>query len=160
MRSQKLRMDAGVSVSYTHLGIGQPGGTLEVGVQRTDGAVTGLSIGGAVRLTQTLTCLLYTSSEPEPAPEPAPQCADDGLDVLWYSAPDGVLKSSPTVAALVCLMMQPVSYTHLDVYKRQPSYPCTITGAPVCTYSSFSAAAVQPVRQVCTLCASHHPALL
>ena len=30
-------------------------------------------------------------SEPEPAPEPAPQCADDGLDVLWYSAPDGVL---------------------------------------------------------------------
>jgi len=41
-----------------------------------------------------------------------------------------------------------------------PSYPCTITGAPVCTYSSFSAAAVQPVRQVCTLCASHHPALL
>lgn len=30
-------------------------------------------------------------AEPEPAPEPAPQCADDGLDVLWYSAPDGVL---------------------------------------------------------------------
>ena len=29
--------------------------------------------------------------EPEPAPELAPQCADDGLDVLWYSAPDGVL---------------------------------------------------------------------
>ena len=29
--------------------------------------------------------------EPEPAPEPAPQCTDDGLDVLWYSAPDGVL---------------------------------------------------------------------
>ena len=25
------------------------------------------------------------------APEPAPQCADDGLDVLRYSAPDGVL---------------------------------------------------------------------
>lgn len=24
-------------------------------------------------------------------PEPAPQGADDGLDVLWYSAPDGVL---------------------------------------------------------------------
>ena len=39
----------------TEIGIGQPGGTLEVGVQRTDGAVTGLSIGGAVRLTQTLT---------------------------------------------------------------------------------------------------------
>ena len=30
-------------------------------------------------------------SEPEPAPEPAPRCTDDGLDVLWYSAPDGVL---------------------------------------------------------------------
>lgn len=42
----------------TEIGIGQPGGTLEVGVQRTDGAVTGLSIGGAVRLTQTLTVTL------------------------------------------------------------------------------------------------------
>ena len=42
----------------TEIGIGQPGGTLEVGVQRTDGAVTGLSIGGAVRLTQTLTVML------------------------------------------------------------------------------------------------------
>ena len=30
-------------------------------------------------------------AEPEPAPDPAPQCTDDGLDVLWYSAPDGVL---------------------------------------------------------------------
>lgn len=42
----------------TEIGIGQPGGTLEVGVQRADGAVTGLSIGGAVRLTQTLTVTL------------------------------------------------------------------------------------------------------
>lgn len=42
----------------TEIGIGQPGGTLEVGVQRTDSAVTGLSIGGAVRLTQTLTVTL------------------------------------------------------------------------------------------------------
>lgn len=42
----------------TEIGIGQPGGTLEVGVQRTDGAVTGLSIGGAVRLAQTLTVTL------------------------------------------------------------------------------------------------------
>lgn len=42
----------------TEIGIGQPGGALEVGVQRTDGAVTGLSIGGAVRLTQTLTVTL------------------------------------------------------------------------------------------------------
>ena len=42
----------------TEIGIGQPGGTLEVGVQRTDGAVTGLSIGGAVRLTQRLTVTL------------------------------------------------------------------------------------------------------
>lgn len=49
----------------TEIGIGQPGGTLEVGVQRTDGAVTGLSIGGAVRLTQTLTVTL-----PEPAAAP------------------------------------------------------------------------------------------
>lgn len=49
----------------TEIGIGQPGGTLEVGVQRTDGAVTGLSIGGAVRLTQTLT---VTLPEPEAAP--------------------------------------------------------------------------------------------
>ena len=49
----------------TEIGIGQPGGTLEVGVQRTDGAVTGLSIGGAVRLTQTLTVTL-----PEPADAP------------------------------------------------------------------------------------------
>ena len=39
-------------------GIGQPGGTLEVGVQRTHGAVTGLSIGGPVRLAQTLTVTL------------------------------------------------------------------------------------------------------
>lgn len=30
-------------------------------------------------------------SEPEHEPEPEPQGADDGLDVLWYSAPDGVL---------------------------------------------------------------------
>ena len=43
---------------FTVIGIGQPGGTLEVGVQRTDGAVTGLSIGGAVRLAQTLTVTL------------------------------------------------------------------------------------------------------
>lgn len=49
----------------TEIGIGQPGGTLEVGVQRTDGAVTGLSIGGAVRLTQTLTVTL-------PGPSAAP----------------------------------------------------------------------------------------
>ena len=49
----------------TEIGIGQPGGTLEVGVQRTDGAVTGLSIGGAVRLTQTLTVTL-------PGPADAP----------------------------------------------------------------------------------------
>lgn len=49
----------------TEIGIGQPGGTLEVGVQRTDGAVTGLSIGGAVRLTQTLTVTL-----PGPAATP------------------------------------------------------------------------------------------
>ena len=49
----------------TEIGIGQPGGTLEVGVQRTDGAVTGLSIGGAVRLTQTLTVTL-------PGPAAAP----------------------------------------------------------------------------------------
>ncbi len=49
----------------TEIGIGQPGGMLEVGVQRTDGAVTGLSIGGAVRLTQTLTVTL-------PGPAAAP----------------------------------------------------------------------------------------
>lgn len=49
----------------TEIGIGQPGGTLEVGVQRTDGAVTGLSIGGAVRLAQTLTVTL-------PGPAAAP----------------------------------------------------------------------------------------
>lgn len=49
----------------TEIGIGQPGGTLEVDVQRTDGAVTGLSIGGAVRLTQTLTVTL-------PGPAAAP----------------------------------------------------------------------------------------
>lgn len=49
----------------TEIGIGQPGGTLEVGVQRADGAVTGLSIGGAVRLTQTLTVTL-------PGPAAAP----------------------------------------------------------------------------------------
>ena len=49
----------------TEIGIGQPGGTLEVGVQRTHGAVTGLSIGGAVRLTQTLTVTL-------PGPAAAP----------------------------------------------------------------------------------------
>lgn len=42
----------------TEIGIGQPGGTLEVGVQRTDGAVTGLSIGGPVHLAQTLTVTL------------------------------------------------------------------------------------------------------
>ena len=49
----------------TEIGIGQPGGTLEVGVQRADGAATGLSIGGAVRLTQTLTVTL-------PGPAAAP----------------------------------------------------------------------------------------
>ena len=42
----------------TEIGIGQPSGTLEVGVQRTHGAVTGLSIGGPVRLAQTLTVTL------------------------------------------------------------------------------------------------------
>ena len=42
----------------TEIGIGQPGGTLEVGVQRAHGAVTGLSIGGPVRLAQTLTVTL------------------------------------------------------------------------------------------------------
>ena len=42
----------------TEIGIGQPGGTLEVGVQRAHGAVTGLSIGGPVRLAQTLTVAL------------------------------------------------------------------------------------------------------
>lgn len=46
----------------TEIGIGQPGGTLEVGVQRADGAVTGLSIGGAVRLTQTLSVTLPESA--------------------------------------------------------------------------------------------------
>ena len=46
----------------TEIGIGQPGGTLEVGVQRTDGAVTGLSIGGAVRLAQTLSVTLPESA--------------------------------------------------------------------------------------------------
>lgn len=30
-------------------------------------------------------------AESEHEPEPEPQGADDGLDVLWYSAPDGVL---------------------------------------------------------------------
>lgn len=46
----------------TEIGIGQPGGMLEVGVQRADGAVTGLSIGGAVRLAQTLTVTLPESA--------------------------------------------------------------------------------------------------
>ena len=46
----------------TEIGIGQPGGTLEVGVQRADGAVTGLSIGGAVRLAQTLSVTLPESA--------------------------------------------------------------------------------------------------
>ncbi len=51
-------LKADFAAGITEIGIGQPGGTLEVGVQRTDGAVTGLSIGGAVRLTQTLTVTL------------------------------------------------------------------------------------------------------
>lgn len=46
----------------TEIGIGQPGGTLEVGVQRADGVVTGLSIGGAVRLAQTLSVTLPESA--------------------------------------------------------------------------------------------------
>lgn len=46
----------------TEIGIGQPGGTLEVGVQRAGGAVTGLSIGGAVRLAQTLSVTLPESA--------------------------------------------------------------------------------------------------
>lgn len=46
----------------TEIGIGQPGGTLEVGVQRVGGAVTGLSIGGAVRLAQTLSVTLPESA--------------------------------------------------------------------------------------------------
>lgn len=58
-------LTAGFADGITEIGIGQPGGTLEVGVQRTDGAVTGLSIGGAVRLTQTLTVTL-------PGPADAP----------------------------------------------------------------------------------------
>ena len=58
-------LTADFSDGITEIGIGQPGGTLEVGVQRTDGAVTGLSIGGAVRLTQTLTVTL-------PGPAAAP----------------------------------------------------------------------------------------
>lgn len=48
----------GFADGITEIGIGQPGGTLEVGVQRTHGAVTGLSIGGSVRLAQTLTVTL------------------------------------------------------------------------------------------------------
>ena len=47
----------------TEIGIGQPGGTLEVGVQRTHGAVTGLSIGGPVRLAQTLTVTLPDTAD-------------------------------------------------------------------------------------------------
>lgn len=58
-------LTADFSDGITEIGIGQPGGTLEVGVQRTDGAVTGLSIGGAVCLTQTLTVTL-------PGPAAAP----------------------------------------------------------------------------------------
>lgn len=30
-------------------------------------------------------------AQPEAEPAPGPRRADDGLDVLWYSAPDGVL---------------------------------------------------------------------
>lgn len=51
-------LTAGFADGITEIGIGQPGGTLEVGVQRTHGAVTGLSIGGPVRLAQTLTVTL------------------------------------------------------------------------------------------------------
>lgn len=47
----------------TEIGIGQPGGTLEVGVQRTHGAVTGLSIGGPVRLAQTMTVTLPDTAD-------------------------------------------------------------------------------------------------
>lgn len=47
----------------TEIGIGQPGGTLEVGVQRTHGAVTGLSIGGPVRLAQMLTVTLPDTAD-------------------------------------------------------------------------------------------------
>ena len=47
----------------TEIGIGQPGGTLEVGVQRAHGAVTGLSIGGPVRLAQTLTVTLPDTAD-------------------------------------------------------------------------------------------------
>ena len=47
----------------TEIGIGQPGGTLEVGVQRAHGAVTGLSIGGPVRLAQMLTVTLPDTAD-------------------------------------------------------------------------------------------------
>lgn len=47
----------------TEIGIGQPGGTLEVGVQRAHDAVTGLSIGGPVRLAQTLTVTLPDTAD-------------------------------------------------------------------------------------------------
>ena len=42
----------------------------------------------------TMSCFVACSSDdpaPEPEPEPEPQGAEEGLDVLWYSAPDGVL---------------------------------------------------------------------
>lgn len=73
-------------------------------VSRSDAAGTG---SGALTLQKRLTRLecarlpqeiLFAADEawdipyePEPEPEPEPQGADDGLDVLWYSAPDGVL---------------------------------------------------------------------
>lgn len=53
-----VELTADFADGITEIGIGQPGGTLEVGVQRTHGAVTGLSIGGPVRLAQTLTVTL------------------------------------------------------------------------------------------------------
>ena len=71
--------------------------------------------------------------------------------------PSGRRDERPKTLRGTTLFLRP---RNQGTHSLRSSYPCTITGAPVCTYSSFSAAAVQPVRQVCTFCASARIALL
>ena len=52
-----------VGDGITEIGVGQPGGDLEVGVRKESGQVTGLSIGGPVRLAQTLTVTLPDTAD-------------------------------------------------------------------------------------------------
>ena len=60
----------------------------------------------------------------------------EGCQVIFYTDEDGKLvkvegdPNSPFNQGRLCMRcLEPVSYTHLDVYKRQPSWSCSSTSA-------------------------------